>query len=210
MSKRFTDTQLWEKAWFMRLKPKHKCLWNFLKDRCDQSGVWEPNWELASIYIGEPITVKDLYELGGHVELLKNGKVYIPDFINFQYGRISENSPAHKPVFRAIEKNNLSDRVFNRVSNTLQEKEKDKEEEMEEEIVSKEQIEKLIFSDEQFIDELKRLNKGKDLRRGWDQCWVHFSNLPNPLPVWAWRQKFSSWMTNMKIDPKGPKTGLVQ
>ncbi len=93
MSKRFTDTQMWEKEWFMALSPKIKCLWNYLKDRCDQSGVWEPNWQLASIYIGEPVTKNDLKLLGCHIEVLENGKIYIPDFINFQYGRISENSP---------------------------------------------------------------------------------------------------------------------
>jgi len=74
----------------------------------------------------------------------------------------------------------------------------------------KAKIEKLIFSDEQFIDELKRINKGKDLKRGWDQCWVHFSNLPEPLPGWMWRQKFSSWLTNMKIEKNGQKNILVQ
>lgn len=134
MSKRFTDTQIWEKEWFMSLSTKHKCLWRYITERCDQSGVWEPNFQLATIYIGEPISKDDLKILNGHVELLTNGKYFIPDFINFQYGRLSESSPAHKPIFKAIEKNNLTNRVFNRVSNTLQEKEEEMELDKEKEI----------------------------------------------------------------------------
>ncbi len=137
MPKRFTDTQIWEKEWFMKLSPRHKCLWRYLTERCDQSGVWEPNWQLASIYIGESVSKDDLKQFGNHIETLPTGKVFIPDFINFQYGNLSENSPAHKPIFRAIQKNNLSNRVFNRVSNTLQEKEEEKEEDKEKEIFTK-------------------------------------------------------------------------
>lgn len=129
MGKRFTDTQIWEKEWFMALSPRLKCLWRYLTERCDQSGVWEPNWALASLYIGEVVATADLKNFGHHIEILQNGKIFIPDFINFQYGALSEKSPAHKPVFRAISKNNLSNRVFNRVSNTLQEKEEEKEKE---------------------------------------------------------------------------------
>lgn len=129
VAKRFTDTQIWEKEWFMALSPKLKCLWRYLTERCDQSGVWEVNWALASLYIGEQVASQDLKKFGDHVEILPNGKVFIPDFINFQYGALSEKSPAHKPVFRAISKNNLNNRVFNRVFNTLQEKEEEKDKE---------------------------------------------------------------------------------
>lgn len=155
MPKRFTDTQIWEKEWFMKLKPKHKCLWRYLTERCDQSGVWEQNWQLASIYIGEPVAWEDLKVFGHHVEILTTGKVFIPDFINFQYGQLSEKSPAHKPIFRAIQKNNLANRVFNRVSNTLQEKEEEKEMVMEEETITKEgKIEKDLKSglDDLYLD----------------------------------------------------------
>ncbi len=132
--KRFTDIEIWDKEWYMDLSPKHKCLIKYIFDKCDSSGCWKPNWKLASLHIGEEVTELDLKKLPIHqYEILPNGKIFITDFINFQYGTLSKKSPAHNPVFLAIEKNNLSDRVFNRVSNNLKEKDKDKEEEKEEE-----------------------------------------------------------------------------
>jgi hypothetical protein len=134
MAKRFTDTAIWNKEWFMDLSPTHKCLIRYLFDNCDPAGVWKPNWKLASLHIGENVNELSLNSLPAHqYEILPNGKIFLPDFIKFQYSTLSDKSPAHKPVFLAIEKNNLSDRVFGRVLNTLQEKDKVKEIEKEEE-----------------------------------------------------------------------------
>ena len=140
--KRFTDIEIWDKEWFMQLTPTMKCLMKYLHDKCDASGCWKPNWTLASVHINEPVTISDLQNLPpDQYEILKNGKIFIPDFIKFQYGTLSDKSPAHKPIFIAIEKNNLSDRVFNRVSNTLQEKDiyMDKEEERDMEMEKEEE-----------------------------------------------------------------------
>lgn len=151
MAKRFTDTLIWEKEWFMKLSPKHKCLIRYLFDRCDASGVWEQNWTLASIYIGEPCNLSDLMVLDTHLDRLPNGKILIKDFISFQYGKLSEKCAAHIPIFKAIEKNKLClDRVSNRVYYTLQEKETETEEEKEEETEVPAQEEK--FSDSWFKD----------------------------------------------------------
>jgi hypothetical protein len=124
--KRFTDTEIWNKEWFMDLSPKLKCLIRYLFDNCDAAGIWKPNWKLASVHIGESVSEKDLKELPQNQYEFFDGKIFLPDFINFQYGSLSENSPAHKPVFASLKKHNLS----NRVSDTLQEKDKDKEKEM--------------------------------------------------------------------------------
>lgn len=133
--KRFTDIEIWDKEWYMELTPKHKCLMRYIFDKCDASGCWKPNWKLASVHIGDKVALTDLSELPkDQYEVLGNGKIFIPDFINFQYGKISKASPAHNPVFIAIEKNNLQNRVFNRVPDTLQEKDKDIEEDKEGEI----------------------------------------------------------------------------
>ena len=135
MAKRFTDTLIWEKEWFMKLTPKHKCLFKFIVDRCDPSGVWEQNWKLASIYIGENCDYSDTFLFADQVELLPSGKILVKDFISFQYGKLSEKCAAHIPIFKAIEKNKLSlDRLYNRVLYTLKEKEMDMEKEKEEEI----------------------------------------------------------------------------
>lgn len=125
--KRMTDTEIWDKEWFMELTPKLKCLMRYLFDRCDASGMWKPNWKLASLHVGETVSMNDVKQLPCDQYEIIGGKIFLPGFISFQYGKLSEASPAHKPIFKAIEENNLSDRVFNRVSDTLQEKEKEKE-----------------------------------------------------------------------------------
>ena len=56
MSKRFTDTGIWvDKPWFIELTPAEKCAWFFIKDRCDNVGVWKLNFKLAELVIGGEI-----------------------------------------------------------------------------------------------------------------------------------------------------------
>lgn len=127
--KRFTDTNKWEKNWFRKLSPEYKCFWYYFTEHCDGAGVWEPDFELVHTFIGKKIEQNiafDLFNKGKtRVIVLDNGDWYIPDFISFQCGELSDTCPAHKPIFKLLQKHNLPDRVVNRVSNTLQEKEKD-------------------------------------------------------------------------------------
>jgi hypothetical protein len=133
MAKRFTSTNKWDKEWFMHLPCKLKCLWQYINDKCDQAGMWEANYTLASLHIGETITESDLAAFGARVEKFAPGKIWVVDHVDFQSGSLSEKSPAHKPIFKLLKKYNLLDRVLNRVSDTLQEKEIEKEKELEEE-----------------------------------------------------------------------------
>ena len=165
--KRFRDIEIWDKEWYMELSPRLKCLANYIFDNCDASGVLNPNWKLLNLRINdiEPITISDIKFLPKeNFEILQNGKIFLPEFINFQYGSLSEKSPAHIPIFKAIKNNNLSDRVFNRVLNTLKEKEKEKEEEKEKEKEKEEEKESitkkekkitpqnLLFKDSEYFD----------------------------------------------------------
>jgi hypothetical protein len=138
--KRFVDTELWDKDWFMSLTAKSKLLIKFIWDKCDNAGVWTPNWILASTYIGEKVNPKDLEKLKGQVEILPNGKVFAPGFIFFQYGKLSESCKPHQKIISLLEKHTLLEKYENyqkgiqRVSDTLEDKEKDKEEEKEKDI----------------------------------------------------------------------------
>lgn len=127
----------------MDLSLKHKVLWQFLCDNCDCAGVWEPNWRLASLMIGEKVKADDLRVFGERVLLLSSGKVLLTSFVLFQYGKLSVDCRPHQGIFKAIEKHGIahlveghpefsdrvSNRVSNRVSDTLQEKDKDKDKE---------------------------------------------------------------------------------
>lgn len=131
--KRFTATEKWAKEWFQDLAPRLKCLWLYLCDNCDHSGVWEPNFKLAALQIGEKVREQDFEAFGERIAKLESGKFLIPAFIGFQYGKLSETCPAHKPVFRALERNRVTDTLLNTLTSTLpvrvQDMDKDKEEE---------------------------------------------------------------------------------
>lgn len=112
MAKRFTDTAIWQKEWFLKLSMKQKLLVKFLFDNCDCAGIYEPNFTLLSFFIGDTITEKDLIEIK-QVKKLPNGNYMIEDFLKFQYGinNISElNSKfsVHKGIIKQLEKNNIT------------------------------------------------------------------------------------------------------
>ena len=152
--KRFTETEKWGKTWFQELEPRLKCLWVYLCENCDRVGVWDANFRLASFQIGVPVAEKDLDALGNRLVRLGEDKLFIKNFIGFQYGELSTGCPAHKPVFRLMEKyhleglidwaqsgygrylekfsNRVSSNLSNRVSDTLKEKDKEKDKEKEE------------------------------------------------------------------------------
>lgn len=116
--KRFTDTELWEKGWFMELPPITKLLVKFIRERADHAGVWDCNWSLASVYLGEPVSWQNIAHLKDQFLQMDNGKVVCLGFIEFHYGTLSESSPAHKPVFTCLKKH-ANDSVFVRVYDSL-------------------------------------------------------------------------------------------
>lgn len=135
MSKRFTDTEIWDKEWFMSLSPKHKCLVRFLFDKCDAAGVWSANWMLASQYIGEKVTEEDLKFIDERVQKIAPGKFFVVDFIEFQYGTLSENCKPHIKIIALLKKYELLERVSIGYTNPIQrveDKDKEKEQEKEE------------------------------------------------------------------------------
>jgi hypothetical protein len=152
MAKRFTATEKWDKAWFRKLSPRHKSLWQFLVDRCDQVGMWEVDVDSASHFINDstPITEDDFKIFGPRLEKFGNDKLWIVDFVSFQCGDLSERSPAHKPIFKLLKKYNLLNRVLLTLSNRVLEIEKEIEKEKEEEKEvekEKERPNELVFGD---------------------------------------------------------------
>ncbi len=138
MSKRFTDTDIWQKEWFIKYSLKQKVLLRFLFDNCDAAGVYEPNWTLLNVYIGENVSEQDILGLNQdkiQVVKLDNGNYFVVDFIKFQYGELSKDCKPHQPVFKSLEKNNIDlDEIYKGINtlskgyskgiNTLQDKDK--------------------------------------------------------------------------------------
>lgn len=134
MAKRFTDTDIWDKQWFYDLKPRLKCLVKYVRDKCDVSGVWSPNWALASSCVGDRVNLADLLKIdnGNQFEKLEDGKIFCAGFIQFQYGTLTEDCRPHRKIIATLKKHGLYERVLEgycKGINTHKEEDKDKEEE---------------------------------------------------------------------------------
>lgn len=127
MAKRFTDTEMWDKEWFMLLPCKIKCLVKFVRDKSDLSGVWSPNWIIAKTYIGENVTEDDLLAVDGGNQFKKidNGKIFCLGFIEFQYGTLSEKSPVHRKIIQILNTHSI---LYQHPINRVQEEEEEEEE----------------------------------------------------------------------------------
>jgi hypothetical protein len=133
--KRFTDTELFDKEWYMNLSCRLKCVVRYLFDKCDNAGVWTPNYTLAAVYVGEAFTEDEILKIDGGEQFEKFGeKIFVKGFIDFQYGELSENCNPHKQIIKKLIKYGLWEnqklRVPERVPDTLKEKDQDKEKEM--------------------------------------------------------------------------------
>jgi hypothetical protein len=113
--KRFTDTGKWNDPWFRALTPTAKLLWSWLLDNCDNAGVIDPDIMLAAFQIGERVEEKHIAELGNRLQRLPSGKLWIPKFIKFQFGALSEESRVHSSVVKLLENHRLLIEYRNRI-----------------------------------------------------------------------------------------------
>jgi len=163
MSKRFVDTNMYSKAWFRKLKPKHKCLWEWLRLHCDHAGVVDLDIDLVSFQIGEEIKENDLNEFGKRLEKISENKYWIVDFVKFQYGDLKENYNPHKPVIKSLKKHGLFLRVEQGLSKTSPSlmdkdiyKDKDKDKDKDKETEYKKNV--LEFSNDLFDNVIQAWN----------------------------------------------------
>ncbi len=130
MAKRFTDTELYDKEWFQLLSPEIKCLWEFIRCKCDCAGIWKPNKRLAEFSIGSKIDWETaLKKLSEQIEVIQEGRWWIKEFCRFQYGTLSENCKPHIPVIFTLNRYGLYDRVVKGLAKGMdnqQDKEKEK------------------------------------------------------------------------------------
>ena len=151
--KRFTETQKWEDPWFRRLPVEMKLLWQWLCDRCDNACVIDPDLELASFQIGYQYPLDTLSKFDGRLVQINGGKWFIPKFIEFQYGTLSEECKAHRPIFTSLKKHQIKGYPY--PMDTLQEKEKEKDKETDKETEKRAQ-EIHAFDSDNFREAWKR------------------------------------------------------
>jgi hypothetical protein len=192
--KRFTDTEIWEKEWFMKLDTKRKCLVRFLFDRCDAAGVWSVNWTLASHYVGDDVDAQDLKGLEKHFRFLNDGKVWVIDFIQFQYGKLSAECKPHQKVIALLEKHKIKGYTY--PTDRVQEKEEEEDKE-EERIKQKVVVLQEIFGNEIFIGPIRQRYPDKNLKVEFETCYdYHIHGKSPPGDVNTWKQKFISWLAS--------------
>lgn len=111
MAKRFTDTELWGKEFFLKYSMKQKLLLRYLYDSCDNAGIYEPNYILLEVFIGEKITEEDILSLNTdkkRIVKLENGKFYLTRFIKFQQGDfLNPKNNAHKQIIAILKENRV-------------------------------------------------------------------------------------------------------
>lgn len=114
MAKRFTDTNKYKKPFIRGLKGAYKLLWDYLYHDCDHAGIWIVDFEIAQLYIGSdmPINKSDALKYFNSdekriIEIDGGKKWFLPSFISFQYGELSEKNRAHLSVISILKKYNL-------------------------------------------------------------------------------------------------------
>jgi hypothetical protein len=106
MAKRFTDTEKWKKPFIRNLETSYKLLWLYILDECDHSGIWQVDFPVAEIKVGEKFCQETaIKNFNGKIQILNGGeKWFIMDFIDFQYGALNYNNRAHLSVIKSLTK----------------------------------------------------------------------------------------------------------
>lgn len=109
MKRVFTDADIYDDEWYQDLTKDQKLFWDYICRRSEY-GVWKPNFRLAKFQLGlevidpeEMITAFNQKKI--RVEITTDKRWFIPSWILFQYPTLSENCPAHRPLFKFYYRN---------------------------------------------------------------------------------------------------------
>lgn len=112
MAKRFTDSAKWSNHFIRSLKAPYKLLWLYILDECDHAGIWQVDFEVAQIKIGEKINQKDALIFFANKIIDLGEKWFIPNFIEFQYTELNPQNRAHNSVILILKKYELLDEMY--------------------------------------------------------------------------------------------------
>lgn len=134
MAKRFTETNKWADPWFQDLSPVLKCAWVYILDNCDAAGVWVVNEKLLTFQIGKGCAWSDVKgAFGDRLIEFTAGRVWVPKFIAFQYGTLSEAAKPHQRVIALLKSFGLyssyQSKEYPKGIDTLEEEEEDEDKE---------------------------------------------------------------------------------
>lgn len=105
MSKRFTDTEKFNDKWYRKLPLLQKVMWEYLLAECNHAGILEKfDIEMMSFKIGQEITKDDFSYFKDRIIFITDSVIFIPKFIQFQYGKLNPESKVHSSVIKELEK----------------------------------------------------------------------------------------------------------
>src|SRR5664280_2342180 len=116
MSKRFTDTNIWDQSWFLELSPEGKNIWQFLEKSSDCAGIWKIDIPEMKRKIGckninlthflEEVN-RDYNKLTGEpvkrnrvMPIASDTKLWLTGFICFQYEKGTSGVNAGIPAIK--------------------------------------------------------------------------------------------------------------
>lgn len=134
MSKRFTDTEIWEQDWFLEMPNEYKLFYFYVKDSCDHAGIFKVNLTsfclLNKTEINSEKALKYFNKDKQRIIKLSTTKWYLQDFFVYQYGTtFNINNRVHKSAETILNTNNLtlsSIRGLKEVNDRVKDKDKDK------------------------------------------------------------------------------------
>ena len=210
MAKLFTDTAKWKKKWIRELNPEMKLFWFYLLDNCDHAGIWEVDIDLASFQTGVKFDESTILKtFNRKIVPFKDGKWFVPKFIEYQYGELNDNTRVHNVVIKILTKYDIykhlneagmgRTRGVNDPKDIYKEKEKLKEKE-------KESKKSQLLSIQIQLIELQKDFKNKDVK-------VEFEKWQDYMSSHGKRYKnyvaaFRNWLRNDQFD-KVEKKSLV-
>lgn len=109
MAKRMTDTDKWKKPFIKSLPAEYKLFWLFLLDECDHAGIWHIEMDVLELRLGIKLSLEKARGFFKEkiVVFDSGNKIFVPDFITFQYGVLSPANKAHNSVINILTRYNL-------------------------------------------------------------------------------------------------------
>lgn len=111
MAKRMTDSTKWGKPFLRALQAPYKLLWIYILDECDHAGIWQVDFEVAQLKIGEVLKIETaIKSFEGKISIIDGGqKWFIKDFIEFQYGELDRSNRVHNSAIKILTRYELID-----------------------------------------------------------------------------------------------------
>lgn len=155
MSRRLTDTDKWKKPFIKSLPIEYKVFWLFLLDECDHAGIWHVEMDIAEARLGIKLSLTKIRGLFKEkvVEFDGGNKLFVPDFVQFQYGILNPDNKAHRSVINILSRYKLMGHgsPLEEAKDKDKELDKDKDTDKGEGIFSIEHCAFLALRDERFV-----------------------------------------------------------